>query len=322
MINKEPVSIVMPMKNASTTILFTLKSLNEQKYPINEIIIINDGSTDNSLKVIEKFSNTSKLKIRIISREKSEGPGEAFNLGVKNSKSDFVVFIHADCFLATENELRKLMEPFAKNKDVVATYPTIRLSLDDWKKFTFWEKVFFAREAGRGVAGFTTKFDSVKRNVYLKLRGFDTKNFKVGGEDADLNDRLRKEGKVVLSKALVNHIHYLGGDFSFLSLLKKRRQYAAIYGRLIRIRKVRLIQNGLIFLVKPILAVLPFFPDSRYIGITLLIVYAFSYTKRMFVTRSTFRDPRIIILPFVNILFLYLETFWTLEFFLFGENRR
>ena len=41
----------------------------------------------------------------------------------------------------------------------------------------------------------------------------------------------------------------------------------------------------------------------------------------MFITKSTRENTRIIILPFLNVFFLYYETFWTIEAFLFGKNK-
>jgi len=74
-------------------------------------------------------------------------------------------------------------------------------------------------------------------------------------------------------------------------------------------------------LIKPSLALLPFIPYLHVIGLMLLIIYSFLYTKKMFITKSTRENPRIIILPLLNVFLLYYETFWTIEAFLFGKNK-
>lgn len=319
--NKEQISIVMPMRNSSTTVEKALASLEKQTYPIKEVIIVNDASEDNSLNVIACFSKKSKLTIRIITRKKRGGPGSTFNLGVKYAKSSLVILMHSDCSLPTNREIEKLIDPIKGKPSVVAAFPTIFVLESVWKTYDFWEKCFFSREVGKGVAGLATKFDCIRKNAYQKAGGFDMENFGVGGEDADLHERLRRIGKVVMSQAKVTHLHFLGEGFSFKDFLRKKRQYAMIYGRLLKKRPQSFLGKGIVLLLKPFLAILPFLPVVNTVGIPIIILYSFLYTKRMFITKSTLKDSRILILPFINILLIYCETFWTIESFLFGKNK-
>lgn len=320
MINAESVSIVVPMRNASTTVIQTLESIEKQKYPIREIIVIDNDSRDNSVSLVKKFSNNSKIPIRIIVRQSNKGVGASFNLGVKNSKSPLIILMHSDCFLPTDKEIEKLTDPIREDSNIVAAFPTIFLPQNVWKRYNFWQKSLFARAAGKGTAGLTTKFDCIRKDSYQNIGGFDVENFGVGAEDADLHERLRKIGRVVKSNAMVIHLHYLGEDYTLRKMLLKQKIYAKAYGRAIRMRGVSLFQNGIFLLVKPSLAILPFMPYLHSVGMILLIIYSFLYTKKMFTTKSALQNPRIIILPFLNIFSLYYETFWTIESFLFGKN--
>ncbi len=316
---KEPVSIIMPMRNSSTTVNSALDSIEMQEYPVREVIVLDNASSDNSVEIVLNYAKKSEIPIRIIKRKENMGVGANFNQGVKESKSSTIVLMHSDCSLPSKEELERLVRPLTDDF-AVATYPTIFLLESVWKNYGFWEKYFFARQAGTNIAGFTTKFDAVKRDVYLKLGGFDMKNFGMGGEDSDLLNRLKKMGKVVKSEARVTHLQYLGKGYSFDKLLAKQKSYAKTFGRIIRMRGISLINNGLILLAKPGLAILPFLPNFHYPGIFLIILYSFLYTKKMFTTKSTLQDPRIFILPFLNIFSLYYETFWIIESFLFGKN--
>lgn len=315
-----PVSIVMPMRNSSTTLLHALKSIEKQKYPIREILIIDNNSKDNSVEIVKSFLKKSKIPIKLITRKENKGVGSSFNEGVKNAKSSLVVLMHSDCSLQTNNELERLLKPM-RDKDVVASYPTIILYESIWSTFNFWEKCFFARLVNKSITGFTTKFDCVRKEVYTRVGGIDMENFGVGNEDADLHYKLKKAGKVVKSNAIVTHLYYLGNDYSLGMLLHKQRHVARSYGRAMRMRGVYIMRNGLILLVKPSLAIFPFLPYFHTIGIVLLILYSFFYTQKMFTTASTLKDFRILILPFLNVFLLYYETFWIMEAFLFGKNK-
>jgi glycosyltransferase involved in cell wall biosynthesis len=279
-IQKDSVSVVMPMRNSSTTVVYALKSILLQKYRVKEIIVIDNASTDNSLHIVREFAKKSEVPIKLIGRKINKGLGASFNEGVENTNSPLV-------------------------------------------NYDFWEKCFFARGIEKGIAGLTTKFDCIKKDAYQKIGGFDIKNFGVGGEDADLHERLSTLGKVVKSSAQVTHLHYLGEKYTLQTYLTKQRLYARTYGRLIRTKGLSLIPRGFLLFVKPMLAILPFLPLPylQIVGISFIILFAFSYTYKMFMTKSTLLDSRILLLPFVNIFIIYYETFWIIESFLFGKNK-
>lgn len=317
---QSPVSIVIPMRNGSTTVQHTLLSIQKQKHPIREIIIVDNASTDNSLEVVKKFIKKSKIYIKLIERKINKGVGVSFNEGVRNAKSSLVVLMHSDCILPTSKEITKLVTPMVKDKNVIATYPTILFTEGVWRKYDFWEKYFFARVVGHRIAGFTTKFDCVRREVYLRIGGVDTKNYSVGNEDGNLHDKLREVGKVVKSDAEVSHLHFIGEGFSFRKMLVKKRGYSRAYGRVLRVKGFSL-HSGLVFLIKPGFAILPLLPHFHLVGLVILLLFSLFYAKKMFVTRFTLSDPRILLVPFVTIFLLYYETFWIIEAFLFGENK-
>jgi glycosyltransferase involved in cell wall biosynthesis len=88
------VSVIIPVYNSSKTIIACLNSLINQEYSFLEIIIVNDGSTDNTLLIIEEFiQNDSKFKL--ITTE-NKGQGHARNIGLKNASGGFIVFLDAD----------------------------------------------------------------------------------------------------------------------------------------------------------------------------------------------------------------------------------
>src|SRR6478609_2540549 len=94
MINTKLVSVIVPCYNNEVTIEETITSILEQSYNNIEIIIVNDGSTDNSEAVIKKILLENK-NITYISQENS-GPSHSRNQGVLVAKGFYIVFIDAD----------------------------------------------------------------------------------------------------------------------------------------------------------------------------------------------------------------------------------
>lgn len=314
-----PVSVIIPTKNSETTIEKSIYSLLKQSYPIKEVLIIDNHSTDRTKKIILEIKKNSKVPIKTFFRNRNFGLGSSLNFGANKAKSPLLIFFHSDCYLSTTKELKKLLTPVNRSF-CIASYPSIILSHNVWNKYTFWEKAFFCREVGRSISGFTTKFDCVKKYEFDNLNGFDTSNFGVGGEDYDLFYRLKKRGKVAKSSAKVFHLHYLG-DYDLGKFLIKRKIYARTYGRIIKKRGISLFPQGFVLFLKPLLVLIPFIPDLFMIGIMMIIVYSFLSTRKMFITSSTLSNPRIFILPFINIFTVYYETFWMFESLFFGKNK-
>ncbi len=113
---KDLVSIVIPLYNHSETIRYCLETAVMQSYdqPI-EIIVINDGSTDNSLEVVEQSLKDNpdwkQYIIKVISQENKGAPA-ARNFGAKEASGEFIIFIDADtvCYPKMIAEMRRALE--------------------------------------------------------------------------------------------------------------------------------------------------------------------------------------------------------------------
>jgi glycosyltransferase involved in cell wall biosynthesis len=92
--SKPKISIIIPVYNAEKTIGNILKKLISQSYKNIEIITINDGSVDNSWKIIQSFANKNK---RIISvNQENRGASAARNAGIELSNGKYITFIDSD----------------------------------------------------------------------------------------------------------------------------------------------------------------------------------------------------------------------------------
>lgn len=101
------ISVVIPLYNKAHTIVNTLNTVFAQTYQDFEVVIVNDGSTDNGVEVIQQHFNDSR--IRII-HQKNAGVSAARNRGVDESKYEYIAFLDGDDewhpeYLSTMNEL-------------------------------------------------------------------------------------------------------------------------------------------------------------------------------------------------------------------------
>lgn len=100
------ISIVIPIYNADKYLKKTLDSVLNQSYKNIELILINDGSTDDSLQICKEYKNKDK-RIILINIENS-GPGFARNIGIENVSGDYIYFVDADDYLK-EDALETLL---------------------------------------------------------------------------------------------------------------------------------------------------------------------------------------------------------------------
>src|SRR5882757_6572054 len=120
------VSVAIPMRNASSTILETLKSIEKQEYPIKEIVIVDNASTDNSVKIVQEFSKKhASMHIQLLINEKDLMISRSLARGVKSTKTPYVILMHADCRLVSTKEFTLLVDPLKTDFSVVATYGQI-----------------------------------------------------------------------------------------------------------------------------------------------------------------------------------------------------
>ena len=117
--NNPLVSIIVPIYNVSPYITVCLESIINQTYKNLEIILVNDGSTDNSLEICKEYANKDK---RILLIDKiNEGVSKARIDGFNYSHGEYVYFVDADDYLDI-SAVDKLMEEMGKSPvDIVCS---------------------------------------------------------------------------------------------------------------------------------------------------------------------------------------------------------
>lgn len=115
--NSKLVSIIVPVYNVEHYLNRCLKSLTHQTYNNIEIILVDDGSTDNSGRICDDFAKEDS-RILVIHKH-NEGVAQARLYGFENSKGDYITFLDSDDYVSI-NYVEKLLEPvYKQNVDLV-----------------------------------------------------------------------------------------------------------------------------------------------------------------------------------------------------------
>ena len=115
--NTYDVSIIVPCYNVEPYVKECIESIVNQKTKYKyEVIIINDGSTDKTLDIINEYKNISNL---VIINKPNSGLGQSRNVGVERAKGKYIIFVDSDD-LVTEFMVEDLMDAATKdNYDMV-----------------------------------------------------------------------------------------------------------------------------------------------------------------------------------------------------------
>jgi len=312
------ISIVVPVYNAESTILLTLKSLIPESHLINEIIIVDDGSTDKSINVINSFfkKNLCKINKKIINHPKSIGLSNSYNDGICQSTGDLIITLHADIIIK-KNAIALLIAPFSK-KTVIASYHQIIHPKRIWQKYNFWQKVFFDRKIGLTISGLDGKFDCFRKKDLLAINMFDSKTYFRAGEDHDIFIKLKKRGEVVPTNATIIHIHNLEKNFNYKKIIYKQAQYSEAQGANLRNHGIYSLELSFRTFFREILILSLLIPYIRIISLFLIVVYAFIYNKNTI--KESFPHFQIILLPFINIYLLFVSLFFSCRGFILGKQ--
>jgi GT2 family glycosyltransferase len=312
---KLSVSVILPVYNGETTIVKTLESLFSQSENFDELITINDASADTSKDKIEKFLS-GKPGHRMIDHEKNLGLAKSYNEAIKEARGDLIIILHQDIVLMP-NALGYLIEPFAR-EDVVAAGHAVVYPYDIWLKYNFWQKCFFSRFVGKITRGINGQADCFRKKALEKVGLFDDERYRTAGEDGDMVYRLKKIGKVVETNAKIIHAHKISPDFGYWEIIFKQKQYSESRGVLLRTGRIKNIQNFLGMFFRELLLVLLLVPYLSYLSVVLIILYSFWYTKLVYL--KEYKNPRIVILPFLNIYLLFISFLYTFKGFIFKKQ--
>jgi cellulose synthase/poly-beta-1,6-N-acetylglucosamine synthase-like glycosyltransferase len=130
------ITLYIPCYNVARFLDRTIPAVMNQSYPIEEVLIIDDGSTDDTLKVARRLAIESRYPIRVIALGANQGLAHARNVGFTEAQTEFVASLDADC-IPEPDWLEKLMNHFSDQMTAGACGKLIETALycaaDQWR---------------------------------------------------------------------------------------------------------------------------------------------------------------------------------------------
>ena len=118
---RSTVSAILAVKNGSKTIKKAIESLLNQTYPLTKIIVVNDGSTDDTEDIVRGFLDTSEVPIEIITNPVSKWVFSSRNEGFKHVTSDYFHFLDCDDYVES-NYVEEAVKIFDANSGISIIY--------------------------------------------------------------------------------------------------------------------------------------------------------------------------------------------------------
>ncbi|MEJ8591286.1 glycosyltransferase family 2 protein [Riemerella anatipestifer] len=131
--NKSMVSIIIPVYNTEKYLEKCINSIVEQTYTNWELLLINDGSQDDSLSICEKYANEYS-NIYVFSQE-NKGPSAARNIGIDNAHGQYICFVDSDDWV-DDNYLEIFIGNMSENEDMMVVQDHKRIINDKIIRYT------------------------------------------------------------------------------------------------------------------------------------------------------------------------------------------
>ena len=211
------VSIVIPTFNRASLLEECIISILKQSYTDYEIIVIDDGSTDNTLEILGKYAQVYKQKIIFVEQER-KGPAAARNKGISLARGEIILFIDDDV-VTDKDWIKYIISDFSQPDVGIVGGRTLLKRLDKFNVL-YYDNGF---SASANPSYIPTNNAAFLKEALNKVYDFDSRFIYPGLEDADICLRIRKIGYRL--KLNNNAVVYHYENYSFKGWLEKNYQY-------------------------------------------------------------------------------------------------
>ena len=192
---KPTISVVIAVYNGANFLRQCLPALVATADKNTEIILVDDGSTDDSAEIGTQYGAS------VITLAKKSGAANARNSGVRQAAGEIILFIDADVVVQADT-IRDLRALFAKNPDHTAIFGSYDATPGEPDFFSQYRNLmhhFFHQTSGGEADTFWSGFGAVRRKAFMDVGGFDAEKFEIPSvEDIELGYRLRDKGHRIL----------------------------------------------------------------------------------------------------------------------------
>jgi glycosyltransferase involved in cell wall biosynthesis len=198
-------SIVIPLYNKELSIKNTIQSVLEQTIQNFEIVVVNDGATDESARIVEKIEDD---RIRLIHQE-NQGVSAARNRGIKEANYEWLSFLDADDYWYPNHleTTRKLILNFPKASVIATNWKKNFKKLIKNNKKAFYVRDYFKESLEKEIA--CSSVVTIKKSCFDKVGLFDEDL--VYGEDRHMWIRLARYYKIAKTNR-ITAIYRLGAE--------------------------------------------------------------------------------------------------------------
>jgi glycosyltransferase involved in cell wall biosynthesis len=194
------VSVVIPVFNGATYLREAVESVLKSTYKKYEIILVDDGSTDESKRICKQLVRQSK-KIHFYSIVKNRGLGRTLNYALKKARGKYIARLNQDDIML-KNRLKTQVDYLESHPEIVALGSFIKYFSDSQEVITFIEKDQDIRKMWHIVSPFADPSVMFVKAIALKVGGYDQAMWPA--DDTHLWIRMGQEGQLAnLQKVLV-----------------------------------------------------------------------------------------------------------------------
>lgn len=229
------ISFISTVKDEEKNILRYLESVLGQTRKPDEILIVDGGSKDNTLKVVNSLKSKSKIPIRVFV-EPGANIAKGRNIAIKKAKYDLIFASDAGC-VVDRNWIRETLNFFPDADVVAGNYSAITKN-----DFEYFQSIVSVNEVDR-ISRMSSRNIAFKKECWKKVGGYPEKS--LTGEDTGFNLKLQRAGfeikinpkklvswemRPTLTKFVKQFYSYGKGDKRQGNLLKMKKNMAMVFG--------------------------------------------------------------------------------------------
>lgn len=196
-------SIIVPIYNVESYLKKCLDSIKAQSYKDYEVILVNDGTKDNSMEIAKKYP------FKIVN-QKNQGLSMARNTGVKEASGEYIIFLDSDDYIE-KDLLKEINTSLANNPDIVRYQ--IQETYEDKEDIVTYEEKPFTNKSGEEAFKLLTSYHFVENAWCYAIKRSYYQKEKFSFEKGTIHEDFGLLPLIIIKANIVNSITYLGYNY-------------------------------------------------------------------------------------------------------------